>query len=84
MTDNETIAAQFAAEATHVAALRRTDAGFDELCRDFLLLYHELIRRSGRAAAAKDTRYVADLAESLADLRGEIETRLGRSHADRP
>ncbi len=75
MTDDDFFAAQFPGAAHQLQALRARDKEFDQICAD----YHEVLRElalAPRSAGGTQARYLADLAESVSDLRSSIEKRL--------
>ena len=55
-------------------ALRKTDAGFDEICEHFEIMLAEANKRFGEIDSS-----TADLIASFDDLRREIEVRLRAS-----
>ncbi|SLN24239.1 hypothetical protein [Ruegeria meonggei] len=82
MTDDRFFAAQFPGAAKQLRALRAGDSEFDQICADYHEVYSELTLARTEAAMSQ-TRYLADLAESLSDLRTSIEKRLPAQPATR-
>ncbi|MEW2916206.1 hypothetical protein AB1A64_03960 [Ruegeria sp. ANG10] len=75
MTDEDFFAAQFPGTAHQLQALRARDKEFDQICAD----YHEVFRElalAPQSASGTQARYLADLAESVSDLRNSIEVQL--------
>lgn len=68
LNEQTIITAAFPEARAAIAALRRVDGEFDELCSDFVVLT--------RIAAAENAKRTEDILESLADLKQEIETEL--------
>ena len=75
MDDDEFFDAQFPGSSARLPELRAQDQEFDRICQEFLELFSELTRTRASGSAAQ-LRYVADLAESLSDLRGSIDAKL--------
>ena len=75
MSDDEFFAAQFPNTAQRLKELRACDEEFDQICADYQEMFLELAEGS-ETGAETQPRYLADLAESLSDLRNSIETRL--------
>ncbi len=75
MNDDEFFDAQFPGAAGLLRNLRAQDKEFDRICLDYQEMFAELARSPQRGAPLQP-RYLADLAESLSDLRSSIETRL--------
>ena len=67
------LAAVFPGQEAQMRALRRLDSDFDEICSDFVEL-------TNIAAAAERSRDIADIIESLTDLKQEIASAL--EHAE--
>ena len=75
MTEDAFFSAQFPGSAPRLEALRDRDKEFDQMCADYQEVFLELAR-GPQAVAGTQPRYLADLAESLADLRNSIERQL--------
>ncbi len=75
MSEDDFFAAQFPGTAQRLQELRVLDHEFDQICTDYHEVFTELAEGS-KPTAISQTRYLADLAESLADLRNSIENRL--------
>lgn len=75
MKDDEVFDAHFPGALQRLQELRAEDAEFDAICSDYRDLFEELARLPG-TEGAPPSRYIADLAESLSDLRGDIQDRL--------
>jgi len=75
MSDDDFFAAQFPGTAQHLHKLRACDEEFDQICADYQEVFAELSEGS-KVTAISQPRYLADLAESLSDLRRSIEARL--------
>ncbi|CUK09206.1 hypothetical protein RUE5091_03149 [Ruegeria denitrificans] len=72
MTDDDFFAAQFPGTAHQLQALRIQDKEFDQICADYHEVFHELAL-APQSAGGTHARYLADLAESVSDLRNSIE-----------
>ncbi len=72
MTD--TLITIFPDSMERLRALRKTDAGFDEICEHFEIMLAEAHKRFGEIDSS-----TADLIASFDDLRREIEVRLSAS-----
>lgn len=75
MDDDEFFDAQFPGSAARLRELRAQDEEFDRICQEYLELFSELTRTRSSGSGTQ-LRYVADLAESLSDLRGSIDAKL--------
>ncbi|WP_170382005.1 hypothetical protein [Ruegeria atlantica] len=78
MTDDEFFDAQFPGTAHRLRALRTQDTEFDQICVDYHEVFSDLAL-APQATGQTQTRYLADLAESVSDLRNVIEKRLQAS-----
>lgn len=78
MKDDDVFEAHFPGALGRLQELRAEDVEFDTICKDYKDLYEELARLP-RPEAGRPSRYIADLAESLSDLRGDIQMRLKSS-----
>jgi len=84
MTDDEFFEAQFPGTVLSLQILRARNEEFDRVCREYREyreLFSELTQQSETGAEVK-TRYLADLAECLSDLRSTIEGELRQSFPD--
>ncbi len=89
MNDDDVLDQHFPGAAQRLSELRLNDQELDGICSDYLDLFDEL-SQAPRRKGDLTPRYLADLAESLSDLRHEIEVRLNaagehrqRSHNER-
>ena len=78
MPDHRLINSIFPQEASAIEHLRKTDAGFGELCDHLELLLTEMSQKFGSIDQA-----TTDLISSFDDVRREIERHLKR-HASQP
>lgn len=75
MKDDDVFDVHFPGAAMRLTRLRAADREFDEICRDYLDVFGELARGRG-GETGLSPRYLADLAETLSDLRRDIQRRL--------
>ncbi|WP_170333901.1 hypothetical protein [Ruegeria arenilitoris] len=75
MTEDAFFDAQFPGTAHRLRELRARDKEFDQICADYHEVFSELAL-APQTAGSTQTRYLADLAESVSDLRNSIEKRL--------
>ncbi|WP_170763668.1 hypothetical protein [Ruegeria lacuscaerulensis] len=75
MSDDDFFAEQFPGTAQRLRELRACDEEFDQICADYQEVFAEMAEGS-KTATVSQTRYLADLAESLSDLRNSIEMQL--------
>ncbi|WP_050602428.1 hypothetical protein [Ruegeria sp. 6PALISEP08] len=75
MIDDDFFDAQFPKAVPLLKKMRAQDKEFDQICTDYLELFAELSKQP-QAKEVPQSRYIADLAESLSDLRSTIEKRL--------
>lgn len=75
MTDDEFFESQFPEAGRLLQDLRAKDQEFDRICRDYKEVFAELAVPP-RSQSVLQMRYLADLAESLSDLRSSIDGRL--------
>ena len=75
MVESDFIAEQFPEHADLLQGLRTEDSEFDRICLDYQEIFTEiaLLQHSN---TPQQSRFLADLAETLADLRCSIETRI--------
>ncbi len=78
MTDDDFFDAQFPGTAHRLRVMRTQDKEFDQICADYHEVFSELAL-APQAIGLTQTRYLADLAESVSDLRSVIEKRLQAS-----
>ncbi|NVO58236.1 hypothetical protein HW561_20830 [Rhodobacteraceae bacterium B1Z28] len=84
MTDDEFFDAHFPEAASLLQDLRAKDNEFDQICMDYRELFME-VAQLPQPAVTLHSRYLADLVESLSDLRTSIEMSLrsyGRDAVD--
>ncbi|MTI02190.1 hypothetical protein [Roseibium sp. RKSG952] len=75
MTEDEFFENQFPNAGRLLQHLRAKDQEFDRICRDYKQVFAELAAPA-KSRSVPRMRYIADLAESLSDLRSSIEVRL--------
>lgn len=75
MTDDEFFESQFPEAGRLLRDLREKDQEFDRMCRDYKEVFAELAMPPNSESVLQ-LRYLADLAESISDLRGSIEGQL--------
>ncbi len=75
MNEDEFFDAQFPNKAPLLRTLRTQDTEFDRICLDYQEIFVAL-SHSPPPGATRQLRYLADLAETLSDLRSSIETRI--------
>ena len=63
---------------TAIADLRRTDAVFDEICRDYQLLSEEYLSMNAEPGS-QSYHFACDIRETLEGLRDEIAQSLRRA-----
>lgn len=81
MTDDEFFESQFPGAPPLLKELRAGDREFDRICTDYKEVFAELALPP-KPQTVPQMRYLADLAESLADLRCSIDARLQAHRAD--
>lgn len=72
MTDDEFFETQFPEAGRLLRDLREKDQEFDRICRDYKEVFTELAAPP-KSQSVPQMRYLADLAESLSDLRSSID-----------
>ncbi|SMP16198.1 hypothetical protein SAMN06265373_10334 [Shimia sagamensis] len=80
MTEDEILFLDFPSDFEMLCAARKSNKAFREACADFAAIKMEILRVS-QQNKPNDERFLADLTESLEDLRQEIRTTLSR-HRD--
>ena len=75
MIDDAFFEAQFPKAVPLLREICAKDAEFDRICSDYYDLFSELAQPR-LSTGALPSQYIADLAESLSDLRNTIENRL--------
>ncbi|WP_209599661.1 hypothetical protein [Ruegeria sp. HKCCSA071] len=75
MTDDEFFESQFPEAGRLLQDLREKDQEFDLMCCDYKEVFAELAMPP-KSESVLQMRYLADLAESLSDLRRSIDERL--------
>lgn len=75
MTEDEILFADFPSEFDQLCAEREANKSFQDLCADFAAIKLEILKLS-QEQNTNDKRYLADLTESLEDLRHDIKSAL--------
>ncbi|MEX0306964.1 MAG: hypothetical protein AB3N12_06195 [Ruegeria sp.] len=75
MDEEEFFDAQFPGASPLLRCLRTQDKEFDRICLDYQEMFAELARPPDPEVVL-EPRYLADLAETISDLRSCIETKL--------
>ncbi|WP_209834534.1 hypothetical protein [Ruegeria sp. HKCCE3926] len=75
MTDDEFFESQFPKAGRLLRNLREKDQEFDQICRDYKEVFAEMAMPP-KSHSVLQMRYLADLAESLSDLRSSIDGHL--------
>lgn len=77
MTEDEILFLDFPSDFERLCVERRINDAFQEACSDFAAIKLEILK-AGQDRKAGDNQFLADLNESLEDLRREIQTELAR------
>ncbi|WP_299426543.1 hypothetical protein [uncultured Shimia sp.] len=77
MTEDEILFLDFPSDFERLCAERRINEAFQEACADFAAIKLEILKAAQHRKVGDD-QFLADLNESLEDLRREIQTELVR------
>lgn len=75
MTVDEILFLDFPADFERLCVVRKSDKDFHNVCTDYAAIKLEILKLS-KQQNTNDTRFLADLTESLEDLRQEISSAL--------
>lgn len=80
MTVDEILFLDFPADFERLCAVRKSDKDLHDICTDYAAIKLEILKLS-KQQNTYDTRFLADLSESLEDLRREISATLFQSRS---